>query len=437
MRVRGRGLIIGAMVIDMNEAQVRTLEQVRQIVAGTQTLEFKRSAWDTGRYDWISEVLRRFEYGRLKRPEKGVLRLYLQKFSGYSRAQLTRLIGQWMAGKALVKHYRAPGHAFARRYTRADTLLLAQVDRAMDTLSGPATACVLRRQRDQFGDPRFERLGALSVAHLYNLRNSATYRAQRVEITKTRPVKAITIGVRKAPAPDGRPGFIRIDSVHQGDRDGIKGLYHINAVDCVTQWQVVATVQTIAEAHLLPVIEQMLAQFPFVILGFHADNGSEYVNHQVARLLDKLRAEFTRSRPRHSNDNGLAESKNGSVVRKTFGYAHIPQQHARRFNTFCCEYLNPFLNFHRPCLFATDLPDPKKPGRFKRVYRAKDVMTPLDKLARVPNLSKFLRRGVTLQHLQALAAALTDVQAGEELYAARAALFSPKLMRNPKLAVPS
>ena len=276
------------------------------------------------------------------------------------------------------------------RYTPADVALLAEVDRAMGTLSGPATACVLRRQRDVFGDTRFERLAELSVGHLYNLRNSAGYRAQRVVLTKTRSTKAATIGVRKAPAPEGRPGFIRIDSVHQGDQDGIKGLYHINAVDCVTQWEVVATVQVISEAHLLPVIEQMLEQFPFEILGFHSDNGSEYVNHQVARMLEKLRIEFTRSRPRRSNDNGLAETKNGAIVRKLFGYGHIAQRHAARFNTFCREYLNPFLNFHRPCLFATDKPDPKKPGRIKRVYRARDAMTPLDKLASLPEAAKFI-----------------------------------------------
>ena len=293
----------------------------------------------------------------------------------------------------------------------------------MGTLSGPATACVLRRQRDVFGDDRFARLGSISIGHLYNLRNSAGYCAQRVVLTKTRPTKAITIGVRKAPAPDGRAGFIRIDSVHQGDFDGAKGLYHINAVDCVTQWQVVATVQTISEAHLLPVIEQMLEQFPFEILGFHADNGSEYVNYRVAELLDKLRVEFTRSRPRRSNDNGLAETKNGAVVRKTFGYQHIPQRHATRFNTFCAEYLNPFLNFHRPCLFATEVADAKKPGRIKRVYRPKDAMTPLDKLASLPDAGQYLRQGIALVELYKLARALTDVQAAEVLNGARAALF--------------
>ena len=411
------------MVIDMNETQVRTLEQVRQVLQGTEALRFERPEDNAGRYAWIESVLKRFGYRQLLRPDRGVVLAYVQRLSGFSRAQVTRLVSRWVAGKSLVKRYRAPAHAFARRYTAVDVALLVEVDRAMGTLSGPATACVLRRQRDRFGDVRFERLGSISVAHLYNLRASAGYRARRVMLNKTRPTQAVTIGVRKAPAPDGRPGFIRIDSVHQGDLDGTKGLYHINAVDCVTQWQVVATVATIAEAHLMPVIEQMLAQFPFEIRGFHADNGSEYVNHRVAKLLDKLRIEFTRSRPRHSNDNGLAETKNGAVVRKTFGYAHIAQHHASRFNTFCREYLNPFLNFHRPCLFATEVADPRKPGRTRRVYRPRDAMTPLDKLAGLSEAAQFLRAGITLEELQALALALTDVQAAEELNEARQALF--------------
>ncbi|WP_144735887.1 integrase catalytic domain-containing protein, partial [Extensimonas perlucida] len=232
----------------------------------------------------------------------------------------------------------------------------------------------------------------------------------------------------------GRAGFIRIDSVHQGDQDGTKGLYHINAVDCVTQWQVVASVQTISEVHLLGVIEQMLAQFPFEILGFHSDNGSEYVNHRVAQMLQKLHIEFTRSRPRRSNDNALVETKNGAVVRKVFGFEHIEQRHALHFNTFCIEYLNPFLNFHRPCLFATEVPHPTKPGRIKRVYDPRDVMTPLSKLASLPDAAQGLRAGVSLQELQQRALALSDVQAAEELNAARADLFRRTCRRPPEAA---
>ncbi|MGB8410392.1 MAG: hypothetical protein WCE58_10860, partial [Gallionella sp.] len=111
-------------------------------------------------------------------------------------------------------------------------------------------------------------------------------------------------------------------------------MYHINAVDCVTQFQLVATCEKISEAYLLPVIQQLLDGFPFVILGFHADKGREYINYQVAALLEKLRVEFTKSRPRHSNDNALAESKNGAVVRKHLGYVHIPQHCARLVNAF-------------------------------------------------------------------------------------------------------
>jgi len=122
--------------------------------------------------------------------------------------------------------------------------------------------------------------------------------------------------------------------VHRGDQDGLKGTYHINAVDIVTQWELVAAVERISEAYLLPVIALLLEGFPFAVRGFHSDSGSEYVNHDVAKLLDKLRVEFTKSRPRQTNDNALAECKNGAIIRKLMGYSHIPQQYAAAINRF-------------------------------------------------------------------------------------------------------
>jgi transposase InsO family protein len=281
---------------------------------------------------------------------------------------------------------------------------------------------VLRRQRDVFKDTRFERLGDISVGHLYNLRNSAPYRAQRVVLTKTRPTRRVDIGVRKAPAPEGRPGFIRIDSVHQGDQDGVKGLYHINAVDCVTQWQIVATCERISEAYLLPVLEDMLAQFPFAVLGIHADNGSEYINHTVAKLLEKLRIEFTKSRPRHSNDNALVETKNGAVVRKHLGYAHIPQRFAEQTNEFVGKFLNPYVNFHRPCLFPECHTNAK--GKITKRYPQRLVSTPLEKLASLRPEQQNLKPGITLQSLQGQAAQHTDNQAAHQLNQARTQLFA-------------
>ncbi|MFL6546746.1 MAG: integrase, partial [Candidatus Udaeobacter sp.] len=188
--------------------------------------------------------------------------------------------------------------------------LLAETDALHGTLSGPATNYLMQRAFEVFGDARYERLASISVAHLYSLRPAAGYEARRLHWTKTRG-HSVPIAQRRAPAPDGRPGFIRIDSVHQGDQDGVKGLYPINAVDCVTQFEIVATCEPLNEAYLLPVLEALLDNFPFKILGFHADNGSEYINYTVANLLEKLRVELTKSGPRHSNDNGLAETKNG------------------------------------------------------------------------------------------------------------------------------
>ena len=215
---------------------------------------------------------------------------------------------------------------------------------------------------------------------------------------------------------------MRVDTVHQGDHDGAKGVYHINAVDDVTQFQFVGTVETISERFLLPVLEGLINAFPFMIQGIHADNGSEYINHRVAALLNKLRiGEFTQSRPRHCNDNALAESKNASVVRKYIGHGHIPRRFAPLVNEFAQHVLSPFLNSHRPCLFPTHTLDAK--GRVRRRYRDSDVMTPYDKLKSLDNAGRFLNSGVTFDPLDAIAHAVSDLEAANALNDARHALF--------------
>jgi transposase InsO family protein len=215
---------------------------------------------------------------------------------------------------------------------------------------------------------------------------------------------------------------VRIDTVHQGDLDGVKGVYHITCVDEVSQWQVQACVQGISEAYLLPVLALVMEQFPFEIKGFHSDNGSEYINGRVAKLLEKLRVEQTKSRSRHSNDNALAESKNASVVRKHMGYSHIPQKYAKPINTFYREVFNPWLNLHRPCIFASQKITPK--GKVVKHYRHDDVRTPLECLTQLcAKGTARLRKGVTLEDLQRRAAAQTDLAAAQAMQRAKAALF--------------
>ncbi|MFO1301268.1 MAG: transposase family protein [Burkholderiaceae bacterium] len=408
------------MVIDMQEERLDSIEALEQFLAGTAGVSPRLPGGEAARQAHVQRVLGRFGYAALSRRHKGVVVRYLQHTSGYSRQHLVRLIGRFVAHTPLGQR-RAPVAGFYRRYTEADVLLVAHTDALHDTPSGPAAKRLFERAWQLYGDARYERLAAISVAHLYNLRATARYQGARVNWQGTRATKTVAIGVRRAPRPEGRAGFIRIDSVHQGDRDGAKGVYHINAVDCVTQWEVVASCERISEAYLLPVLTELLAAFPFTILGVHADNGSEYVNHRVARLLGKLNAELTRSRPRHSNDNALVETKNGAVVRKFLGYSHIPQRFAAPVNAFCRDYLNPYLNLHRPCLFAQERVDAK--GKVLKRYPQHLVQTPLEKLASLSPACRNLRPGLTLQALQAQARALSDNAAAEQLHKARAALF--------------
>src|SRR5487761_2367445 len=409
------------MVIHMNDGQLRTLAQLQAFLDGTMAVDFAVAAEE--RYRFIGRTVRRFRCRRLRRAQKTVVLRFLERVSGYSRQQLTRLVKRGAERPALEKRYRGSRTSFSSLYTLADVLLLAHTDSLHGTLSGPATKKLMERAVRLFGDARYERLAAISVAHLYNLRKRPGYQRQRVVWTKTRPV-TIPIGTRRAPAPNDRPGYLRVDSVHQGDQDGLKGVYHINAV---------GSCERISEAYLIPVLEAMIASFPFIIRGFHSDNGSEYINRHVAEMLNKLLIEeHTKSRSRHSNDNAQAESKNGSIVRKHLGYSHIPQRFACVVNEFCRDHLNPYVNFHRPCLFAETITDPK--GRQRKRYPYKQMMTPYEKLKSLPNAAQFLKPGICFEHLDALAASISDNEAAERLNAARASLFKTICSRSKSAA---
>jgi transposase InsO family protein len=418
------------MVIDMNDKQLLTLAQLQAFLNGTVAVDFSVAAEE--RYKFIARTVRRFGYRRLKRAEKAVVLRFLERVSGYSRQQLTRLVKRGGERAPLTKRYHGSRTSFERTYTSADVVLLAATDTLHGTLSGLATKKLMERAYNVFGETHYERLAVISVAHLYNLRKHTGYQRHRRAWTKTRPV-TIAIGERRAPAPNNQPGYLRVDSVCQGDQDGAKGLYHINAVDCVTQYEVVATCERISEAFLIPVLEALLQSFPFVILGFHSDNGSEYINHHVAKLLNKLLIEeHTKSRSRHSNDNAQAESKNGAIVRKHLGYSHIPQRFAAPVNAFCREHLNPYVNFHRPCLFAETITDAK--GRSRKRYPYKLMMTPYEKLKSLPEAQQFLKPGITFQSLDAQASAMSDNEAAQRLNDARAVLFKTIFNRSKSAA---
>ena len=402
----------------MNDDDIRTIEQVKQFLGGSKPLEFEGVSIEE-RYRWIERVLVRFTYQRLSKSEKGVIRQYIEKMSGYSRAQVCRLIRKFNQ-RGQIRKADSNKRRFPTKYTTGDIALLARTDELHDFLSGPATKKVMEREWEVYGHTEFKGISQISVAHLYNLRNSSLYRSINKRYVKTKPA-VVKIAERARPDPGGRPGYIRVDTVHQGDLNEEKGVYHINAVDEVTQWEIVASVERISEFHLEPILESMLESFPFVIKGFHSDNGSEFINKTVAQLLNKLLIRFTKCRPRQTNDNGLVESKNGSIVRKQLGYVHIPQKYAGAITLYHRDFLNSYVNFHRPCFFCQSVVDHR--GKVKKTYPYERVMTPYEKLKSLPEAESYLKTGVTLQQLDDIANQMSDNEFAERMVKARSNLF--------------
>jgi len=410
----------------MEHGESLSPQQMGEFLRASEAVRFAGQS-RTEVYAWIQETLLRQEYFRQRKKQRGLIRAYLSKVSGRSLPQLTRLIRQYrQRGKIRVHAYQRRG--FPRRYTDRDVALLAAVDQAHQWLSGPATKHILEREFAVFGKADFQRLAQISVSHLYNLRRTTLYRQCAARWEPTRPT-GVSIGERRRPDPQGQPGYLRVDTVHQGDWEGAKGVYHLNAVDAVTQWEVVGCTARINEQFLAPVLEAMLHQFPFPILGFHADNGSEFINHTVARLLNKLLAEFTKSRPCRSLDNALVEGKNGAIIRKHMGWGHIPAQHAERLDQFYRKYFNPYLNYHRPCGFARVRIDRR--GKRRRIYRAQDYRTPYEKLKSLPQAAQSLKPGVSFPQLDRLAGAMSDTECARRMRRAKQALLRETKIESP------
>ncbi len=400
----------------MDDSEATSLEQIRAFLAGSDPVEFTGQGREEI-YTWVEKTLVRLQYSGLDRGGKGLVRRYLGRMTGLSRAQVTRLIaGYRRTGRVIAVAYQR--RRFATQYASSDLDLLAYVDKAHGNLSGPATKRILEREYSEYGQAAYQRLSGISVAHLYRLRNSAAYRKRNTSYQPTRPTP-IRIGERRKPQPHGWPGYLRIDTVHQGDQDGRKGLYHINAVDQVTQWEIVAATPQISELWLLPVLEAMLGQFPFVIRGFHSDNGSEFINYSVARLLEKLLIEQTKSRAHHTGDNGLVESKNGAIIRKHIGFGYIDAQHAEAVDHFHRQHLNPYVNFHRPCAVPKIITEAN--GKRRRVYLR--WATPFELLQEAAHCEKLLRPGVTLDTLTETARAQSDTEAALAMQRAKRQLL--------------
>lgn len=403
----------------MNDVNVTTISQLEQFLAGTISVVFKATNVDET-YAFVEKTLIVFSYHKCSRQEKGIVRLYLSKLTGYSPSQLTRLIHSGVhSGRVVRKRYHR--HVFSTKYSREDVTTLARTDALHDTPNGKTIKRILEREGSVYKRSGFESLSSISTSHIYNLRREPLYRRINTHFSKTKPVRS-PIGERRKPQPNGCPGYLRVDSVHQGDLEHEKGVYHINIVDEVTQFEFMGAVEHISESFLLPMLEKLIELFPFHVIEIHSDNGSEYINKLVARLLEKLRINLTKSRSRRSNDNALVEGKNGAVIRKWIGYSFLPRGYAKRLNRFYFGCFHEYVNYHRPCAFSTTITDKK--GKQKKVYRQQDYQTPFEKLGSIPRTKQFLKPRVKLEQLKEMAARYSDNEMAAVVQEERSKLFS-------------
>jgi len=382
----------------MNDSHIVSLTQVEENIATITIPIFSFESHEKA-YAWVDQILDRFGYHhkgrkRLSKKEKISIRKYIQMYTTYSRSQITRLIKEKKNGT--LKYGKGKKrNRFKKIYTKEDALLLAEADNAYRRMSGNAMRKVFKDEFELYGKKEYERLAKISHGHFYRLRGTDAYKEKSITIGRTISVTR-AIGIRKKPQPDGKPGYIRADTVHQGDLEGIKGVYHINLVDEVTQWEILFCVDSITEESMAYVVEQALKLFPFVVIGFHSDNGGENINSSVSEVLQKQFIEQTKSRSGKCNDNSLIECKNGAVVRKYMGRWHIPKFEARKINAFFRDFFNEFLNFHRMCAYPTTIVSDD--GKKKKIYE--ETMTPCQKLLSIPNVEMYLRPGVTVQSLK-------------------------------------
>ena len=406
------------MTIIMKDFQVTSFKEIKRFLESSKRVKFERRDRKEA-YIWMERTLTKFKYLALNRKEKGILKRYMVKMTGYSRAQITRLIWQYRkTGDIKEREYKR--HTFRKVYSSAEIRLLAETDEAHSFPNGSAVKKILQRMVYVYNQKEYRNIANISVGHIYNLRKSVWYQRITKRYTKTRP-SPVNIGQRRKPEPGGIPGYIRVDTIHQGDNGKEKGVYHINSVDEVTQFEFLAAVERISEHYLEPLLLKLIEGYPFKIMEFHTDNGSEYINRSVVKMLNKLLIELTKSRPRHANDNALVETKNGWVLRKWMGYDFIGQKYAPAINNFYFGCFNEYLNFHRPCAFPTERKDNR--GKIRKIYKHQDYMTPYEKLKTIPEADKYLQDSITFAMLDKIAMGKTDNEIAQIVQKQRLALF--------------
>ena len=401
------------MTLIMDISQITTIDKLKQFLVVNQIFTLSANGKSKREiYDFLRWFLIQIKYFSLRKKEKWLVLQFIKQITSYSDVHLKRIIKRYIKWK-LFWNERENHNSWEKIYTQADIALLHEVDLA-HKLSWMSTSKILKREYEVFWKKEFIRLQNISVSHIYNLRLSHEYLRLWITMDKTKPVVS-NIWIRMKPEPNWLPWYLRVDTVHQWDFKSTnwkynKWIYHINIVDEVTQIEYIFSVPAISEKYMKLVLEYLYTNCFFKIINFHSDNWWEFINKVVAWMLQWLHIGQTKSRSRKTNDNALVETKNWSIVRKHFWYFHIPanEHNAKILNEFSTNYLNVYLNFHRPCWYATIEINSK--WKEKKKYKKDDYQTPYEKFKLIPDSEKYLQRNFSFEKLDKIAYSNSDTE---------------------------
>ena len=210
----------------MDDSRINSINQIEKIIKVEEASKEINFSFKSRKekYCWLEQKLTQFQYFRLRKKDKSFVREYLAMITKLSVSQLTILIGRKKKyGRIFIDN--ANCNKFSRIYTPEDIALLIDTDKARNCLSGPATKNILFQEYKIFSRREYEKISQISVSHLYNLRKTRQYQSHTVFWQKTKPISHNQIGERRKPDPQGRPGFIRVDTGQKGDlEDGREDL---------------------------------------------------------------------------------------------------------------------------------------------------------------------------------------------------------------------
>lgn len=322
-------------------------------------------------YDSVTKILNARQYSRLDRRQKGIVRAFLIETTGYSRAQLTRLIAQWAKFRRLAVN-RSDRWRFPTRYTTSDIALLAELDAVHQDLPGPAVKHILAREYHLFGKAEYERLARLSVSHIYNLRRSTEYQHLRAWV-QHEPSQMLRLGRNLKPDARREPGYLSIRLVRAYSENELSG-YQICAIDGATKWRVLGCAESLREVHFSPVLEAVLHQFPFQIRGLRSELGIANFDPPTPSIEMRARSDA--------------------------------------FQRALTAHLNPYVNYHRPCAF-TALERPSTSDRGPR--RRTCYLTPYERLVSLSNWQTFLKPGITPLLLKRVSSRMSDTESARQM----------------------